>query len=199
MLTDAERRDWLDDALRSHPLCKPVTPNPPPDLTVSNVAYREARKAWLAGLYVSTVLCSYAACEITLAFRYAVALTMMPDESIVEWDDAARRMAEADDEIKDLSVGSLIKNLRSSGQPIGGVLSDNLRKLGGHRNDLAHYRPVVRGSKLISRTDGSFLARFEQAEVVKPQTQERYAMHGMGTMFDLWSAPVTNGLNLGNG
>jgi len=196
MLTSAERAAWLDASLRTHPTCKPLAIHPPPDLSVSNVAYREAQQAWLTGLFVSTVLCSYAACEITLAFRYSMALTMAPDNFTVEWDEMVKQIADADRKVKPLKLKPLIKGLRLLGQPMDLSLSSDLMKLAGYRNSLAHFRPVLKNQTIVSSEGDSFVASFQQADVVKPETQERYAQHGVETMFDLWSAPVTNGMNL---
>jgi hypothetical protein len=192
MLTDNQRREWLAEALRSHPLCKPLMADPPPDLTVSNTTYREAQQAWLDGLYVSTVLCSYAACEITLAFRLSLSLRALPDEAIVEWEELNRRIAEADRQVQHLTVKHLLIELGARGLPLEQSLGDDLLKLCACRNSLAHYRPTTESRTILSSSGDSFIAHLLEANVVKPETQESYAMHGIVTMFDLWSAPLTS-------
>lgn len=142
MMTPEQRSEWLRGI--AQPLWNRRA-GFPPDLSVSNIAFREAQTSWTAGNLVASVLSAYAACEIFLAERCALywamahgaSTTLDGDEMVAIMEDGHRRT-------KHMRIDKLIAELAMVGQSLAPDLAERLKQLGRYKNDLAHFRPVAR-------------------------------------------------------
>ena len=191
MLNPEERRHWLVRITDGRRLNKPLVGEHAPDLSISNVAFREAPAAFSVGLFVSTVLTSYTACEIFLTERYTRARDMTKAGFPGTPEDWSARNQLADKRARAVrGIDDLLEGLVEVGQWIRPTLAARLRSLSSNRNDLAHYRPIINEVISVEGKDGAIVASFTPSHLLDPVRQEGIAMESLATMFDLWDAPV---------
>src|ERR1700733_6768834 len=143
MLSPEDRVAWLEQATAGRHLNKPLAGGNAPDLSVADVGFREAPAAFAVGLFVSTVIVAYTACEIRLAGQYATGWNLTRPGFPGPAEDAAARIEEADKRVNGVrGIGDLLEGLAKVGQWISPELSEQLRVLSANRRELTHYRPI---------------------------------------------------------
>jgi hypothetical protein len=177
------------------------TTKPAPDLSVKDVAFREAFNAYAVGLSVSAVLTAHAACEIWLAERLVSHLMMRgmadrfargnatAEETLAAWDAADKEV------LKIPSIEKLLDRLNEVGAWVRTSLGKELRVLAGNRQHLSHYRAYHRQKtrRLEVGPDGkNFKGSFLPSIHVDPEKLEKYAEQALMTMVDLWVMPVSS-------
>ena len=185
-----ERQECIDRLLDGRTIGSGLKFGEYPQLTVKDVALHDACRAYVAGLFLSTVLAAYAACEISLVDRLMMHLAM-PSGSQVGFDQQVfdANWKSAISRVRELrSLEKILSLCIDSGYWIGGDIQDRLRLLSSHKNDLAHFREWGE-AKFVSTGPTSVSGTFSQSPLIDPAIQRSYADHAIETMLVFWSAP----------
>ncbi len=188
-----ETVERLNRTMDRRPLNKPLVGETAPDLSISNVVFREAPAAFVSGLFVASVLASLTACEVFLTERYTRAWQLRVPGFPGTPEDWLELNREADERARSIrGLERLLRGLSKVGQWIAPSMSQKPMTLSQNRNDLAHYRPVLNEVVSVDSKDGAIVASFKPSFLLDSERQEKIAMESLCTMFDLSESPVVS-------
>ncbi len=200
--TEAERTEWLKARWGGRKPLIPMTCSEAgqPSFVWQDNA-RESEAAFLAGLFLASILTGYAACEIYLADRLALVLRMIGKrvpESAAEW---ATWAVAADKETQGIpGLELIIRHFEKAGQWIELPVLDAVRRANKRKNEFAHFRPPMGRilsfeAGLVATPNGVAAAvSFERSQLVAPEYQEDAAREVLSALIDLRCAQVYGGL-----
>lgn len=192
METPADRVAWIEGVIDGRTSIDGKSIWAHPNLSIADVARREACAAFVAELYLSSVLAAYAACEIGL-MDIIIAKTALinagGDMTPESWDQAWSEAVVGSGRLGRTQI--ILDRCTAVGHQVVPELRTRILELGAHKNDLAHYRPASLFD-LRATSQTSVMGTLNPAPPVDPARRRHYAEHGVRTMLDLWFAPMVS-------
>jgi hypothetical protein len=174
MDTPAQRSAWIETVINGRTVGSGLSPFDQPDVSIGTVALKEALRAFVGGLFLSTVLDAYAAVEIMMVDRVVIGRTaLLASEGGMSADALTRGWAVAVEEKADLArTKAILDEYPAVGLWMHPDLRRRILDLGRHKNDFAHFRKW--GPAQFTQDDsGSTFGTLERSEIVRPETRRR--------------------------
>lgn len=191
MESNESRRGWVNEFIDGRTFGSGLSVWDCPEMSVKDVALHEALHAYVNGLYLSTVLDAYAACEIWLVERIVAHAGMGPSETMRAGPESVTEIwLDAVAQYGGLSrTKEILREFRKLGNWIAPSLRNRVIELGRHKNAFAHYLPVTL-SDVQMVGDGYWMAGVKPPEQVSADLRKEYACQAVSCMLDLWLAEV---------
>jgi len=165
-----------------------------PILSVKDLALCESLHSFSLGLFLATILTSYAACEMFLVERLG-SLRMLHSMDVTQWTphEAERAWTQAmeSSESELRSIGVILESCRSEGAWLPKELRDRIQTLAKWKNDYSHFRR--NGDPDFDAAGASGITgRIIPGNLLEHQTLRERGEQALATVLDLWFLPVVS-------